>query len=143
MSVILRSMFGPVHPYAGMTKLAIEEYMKKNMNGTPMDETNPKDLSYGKKPPISLVPPVFIMGVAWCMADGVKKRSAYNWRSAQISAMQTLDKILRHVLACVDGEDLTEDTKLSNLASAAADIAVYMDAQREGSLVDDRPKRKK
>ncbi len=99
----------------------------------------PKDLSFGKKPPLSLVPPILIREVAKCMEDGAKKRSPYNWRVSKISAMQTLDKILRHTLDCIDGIDLTEDTKLSNLASAAADIAVYLDAQKYGSLVDDRP----
>lgn len=116
-----------------------------HLTGVPFpmtNETKPKDLSFGKKPPISLVPPILITEVAKCMEDGVKKRSAYNWRESSVSAMQLLDKILRHTLACVDGEDLTEDTKLSNLASAAADIGVYLDAAREGTLVDDRPKRK-
>lgn len=103
-------------------------------------DTKPKDLSFGVKPPISLVPPTFIKQVSRCMEDGAKKRSPYNWRQSKVSAMQLLDKILRHTLDTVDGKDLTEDSKLSNLASAAADIAVYLDALENGSLVDDRPK---
>jgi len=102
----------------------------------------PKDLSYGVKPPISLVPPTFIIQVSRCMEDGAKKRSPYNWRKSSVSAMQLLDKILRHTLATVDGQDVTEDSKLSNLASAAADIAVYLDAKEHGTLIDDRPNKK-
>lgn len=105
-----------------------------------LSSPKPKDLSFGKKPPISLVPPTFIIQVARCMEDGAKKRSPYNYRKEPVSAMQLLDKILRHTLDAVDGKDLTEDSKLSNLASAAADIAVYLDAQEHGTLVDDRPK---
>lgn len=103
------------------------------------DSTNPKDLSYGKKLPLSLVPSILVRKVAECMKDGAIKRSPFNWRKDKISAMQTLDKILRHVYDCLDGKDLTEDTQLSNLAAAAADIAVYLDAQEYGSLIDDRP----
>ncbi len=104
-------------------------------------EEPPKDLSFGIKPPISLVPPTFIKQVARCMEDGAKKRSPYNWRTGKISAMQLLDKVLRHTLDTVDGQDLTEDSKLSNLASAAADIAVYLDALEHNVLIDDRPSR--
>jgi hypothetical protein len=103
-------------------------------------DEKPKDLSFGIKPPISLVPPTFIKQVSRCMEDGAKKRSAYNWRKDPVSAMQLLDKILRHTIDAVDGKDLTEDSQLSNLASAAADIAVYLDALEHGTLVDDRPK---
>lgn len=104
------------------------------------DKTDkPNDLSYGVKTPISLVPPIFIKEVAKCMEDGAKKRAPYNWRTSKISAMQTIDKILRHTLAYLDGYDTTDDSGLSNLASAAADIAVLLDARRHGVLVDDRP----
>ncbi len=99
----------------------------------------PKDLSFGVKDPLSLVPSVLVREVSKCMKDGALKRSPFNWRQSQISAMQTLDKILRHVYDCIDGKDLTDDTKLSNLAAAAADIGVYLDAQLHNSLLDDRP----
>lgn len=111
--------------------------------GENMTDKKPKDLSFGKKPPISLVPPVFITEVARCMEDGAKKRSPYNWRQSPVSAMQLLDKVLRHTLDAVNGIDITEDSKLDNLASAAADIAVYLDARANGSLVDDRPNKSK
>lgn len=107
-----------------------------------LNTNEPKDLSFGIKEPLSLVPPVLIRKVSRCMEDGAKKRSPYNWRDSKVSARQLLDKILRHTLDCLDGKDLTEDSKLSNLASAAADIAVYLDAEECGTLVDDRPKRK-
>lgn len=130
------------HPLRGFFRRIKEEQtlLSKKLNEVTMtDQLKPKDLSFGVKPPLSLVPPTFIVQVARCLEDGAKKRSPYNWRASKVSAMQLLDKILRHVVAAVDGEDQTEDSKLSNLASAAADIAVYLDAEKYGSLVDDRP----
>lgn len=107
-----------------------------------IDNTNPKDLSFGVKEPISLVPPEFIRQVSRCMEDGAKKRSSYNWRDSKVSAMQLSDKVLRHVLDFIDGKDITDDSKLSNLASAAADLAVMIDAIKHDCLIDDRPKSK-
>lgn len=108
-------------------------------NTNDIQATNPKDLSFGVKEPLSLVPPEFIRQVSRCMEDGVKKRSAYNWRQSGVSAMQLADKVLRHTLDFIDGKDITDDSKLSNLASAAADLAVMIDAQKYGVLIDDRP----
>lgn len=99
----------------------------------------PKDLSYGIKPPISLVPARFTIEVAKCMKTGADKRSPYNWRQSKISVMQTLDKVLRHILRVQEGGDIDDESGLYNLAHAAADIAVLLDAQLTGSVVDDRP----
>lgn len=129
--------------YSDWLKENYPEDVEAELKESVPESSKPRDLSVGKKPPLSLVPPVLIREVSWCMEDGAKKRSPYNWRESSVSAMQLLDKILRHTLDTIDGQDLTEDSKLSNLASAAADIAVYLDAKQSGTLVDDRPKRVK
>jgi hypothetical protein len=101
----------------------------------------PKDLNYGKKPPLSLVPPSAIILISKAMEDGAKKRSPYNWRNTQISIMQTLDKVLRHTYKYLDGQDFDEETGYSELAHAAADLCVLIDALSTNSLMDDRPKK--
>lgn len=116
----------------------LNKYMKELS-----EEVKPKDLSFGIKEPLSLVPPILIRKVSRCMEEGSQRRSVYNWRHEPVSAMQLIDKMMRHILDCLDGKDLTDDTKLSNLGAAAADIAVFLDAQEYGSLVDDRPSKVK
>lgn len=101
----------------------------------------PKDLSFGKKPPMSLVPPSAIVHIAKCMEDGAIKRSPYNWRKTQVSATQLLDKVLRHVYKYLDGQDTDEESGFLELAHAAADLCVLIDAAETTSLLDDRPKK--
>lgn len=98
-----------------------------------------KDINKGKKPPLSLVPASFIIHTASALEDGAIKRSPYNWRESGVSAMDLIDKIERHVQLLKDRHDFAEDSKLHNLAHAAADIAVYLDALEHGTLKDDRP----
>lgn len=107
------------------------------------DSTNPKDLSFGKKPPLSLVPPTAIVLISKAMEDGAKKRSPYNWRESKVSISQLLDKVLRHTYKFLDGQNNDEESGLPELAHAAADLAVLIDAIETDSAVDDRPKKGK
>lgn len=101
---------------------------------------NSKDINQGKKPALSLLPPSGVIQVAKVMEDGAVKRSPYNWRDGKVSAMGLIDKILRHAFLLIDRHDLTEDSKLSNMAAIAANALVYLDAEANGNLDDDRPK---
>lgn len=112
--------------------MTIEEDIKKSKE--------PKDLSYGKKPPLSLVPPSAIIYASKALEDGARKRSAYNWRNSKISIMQTLDKTLRHLYKYLDGQDEDEESGLPELSHAIADLCVLIDAIETDSVEDDRPK---
>lgn len=121
-----------------MTKKHLQErYMEELID----EKEKPKDLSFGIKPPISLVPASFTIEVAKCMKTGADKRSPYNWRDSKVSVMQLIDKVLRHMLLVQDGQDLDKESGLYNLAHAAADIAVLLDSMLTQSVVDDRPKK--
>lgn len=98
-----------------------------------------KDINFGKKPTMSLVPPSFCIYVAKALEDGAIKRSPYNWREESVSASNLLDKIERHLQLLKDRHDLAEDSGLHEMAHLAADAAVYIDAMEQGTLVDDRP----
>jgi len=103
-------------------------------------DDKPQDLSYGKKPPLSLVPPSAIIYASKALENGSKKRSPYNWRESKISIMQTLDKTLRHLYKYLDGQDIDEESGLPELSHAIADLSVLIDAVATNSVVDDRPK---
>lgn len=98
-----------------------------------------KDINQGIKPPLSLVPGVFIIHVAKALEDGAKKRSPYNYRKTPVSAMGLIDKMERHLQLIKDRHDYAEDSGLHELAHLGANISVYLDAEAQGMLDDDRP----
>lgn len=103
------------------------------------DETNPKDLEGDKKPPLSLVPPCAIVGMAMAFKEGARKYGAYNWRSKKVQAMIYIDAALRHIGQKLDGEDIDPESGVDHLDAAMASLAVYKDAQETGNLIDNRP----
>ncbi len=103
------------------------------------DETNPKDLLGAKKPPISLVPPSAVVKCAMAMKNGAEKYGAYNWRAKKVQYMIYIDAALRHIFALIDGENEAEDSKLDHKAHAMACLAILIDAEETGNLIDNRP----
>lgn len=103
------------------------------------DEINPKDLEGNKKSPISLVPPSVMIYMAEAFREGARKYGPYNWRTKKVQAMIYLDAAFRHMLAKLDGEDIDPESGKDHLAGALASLAVYIDAQETGNLIDNRP----
>lgn len=101
--------------------------------------TNPKDLIGIEKPPISLVPPVSVIYEAMALRDGAAKYGPYNWRANKVQASIYIDAFNRHVMAWLDGEDFARDSGVHHLAHAKACLGIILDAEANGSLVDDRP----
>ncbi len=101
--------------------------------------TNPKDLEGNKKPPISLVPPSVIIHLAQAFKEGAEKYGKYNWRKNKVQAMIYIDAAMRHILAKLDGEDIDPESGKDHIDGALASLAVYLDAQETGNLIDDRP----
>lgn len=101
---------------------------------------NPKDEIGVKKAPLRLVPPALVINCAPVMADGASKYGPYNWRDEAVQLSIYLEAAMRHILAYQDGQDNAEDSGLSHLAHAASCIAIIMDAEPIGCLIDDRPK---
>jgi hypothetical protein len=128
-------------PHQHLTGHYEGEYLEYKTQGNSLKETNPKDLSFGKKPPLSLIPASAAILMAAVMEHGAIKRSPYNWRNSKISILQTLDKTFRHLYKYQDGQDFDEETNLLELAHAAADLIVLIDAVETGCIVDDRPKK--
>jgi hypothetical protein len=103
------------------------------------DRTNPKDLLGVKKAPLGLVPPSFIISTSDALADGAAKYGAYNYRETDVRATVYLNAALRHIYSWQDGEENAEDSGFSHLSHAAACLAILVDTQSTGRLIDDRP----
>lgn len=104
-----------------------------------LSTTNPKDIEGNKKPPVSLVPSTAILYMAEAFREGARKYGAYNWRTKEVQAMIYLDAAIRHIIAKIDGEDIDPESGKDHLAGALASLAVYVDAQETGNLIDNRP----
>lgn len=110
---------------------------------------NPKDLMGIRKPPISLIPPAFLLHVADAMrygaheapkADGTFGYGPYNWRDNAVVARIYIDAAMRHLLAFLDGEECAPDSGAHHLAHAAACCGILLDAMETGNMIDNRPK---
>ena len=100
---------------------------------------NPKDLIGRRKVSITKLPPVAMLHGAAAMADGAAKYGAYNWRDKPVLASIYVDACLRHLEAWFDGEEEAGDSKVHHLGHAIGCLAVLLDAQETGNLIDDRP----
>lgn len=100
---------------------------------------NPKEAIGAKKIPLHLAPPSAVHQLALAFKDGAAKYGPYNWRETQVSASTYYGAALRHLTAWWDGEDISEDAGVHHLAHAMACLAIVLDAEGIGKLVDDRP----
>ena len=67
------------------------------------------------------------------------KYGAANWRVSPVSTSTYINAALRHLYAWQDGEEADPVSRLHHLGHAAACLAILLDAQEQGSLLDDRP----
>ena len=77
-------------------------------------------------------------GDARVLKGGADKYGERNWLNDPIKASTYEGAILRHLLAWAQGEDLDPDSGLSHLYHIRACCAVVLDAEKHGTLIDDR-----
>lgn len=104
-----------------------------------LKSTNPKDRIGIHKPPIHLIPASALIHESMAFLDGAVKYGPYNWRGEAVSASVYLAAAMRHILAWQDGEENSRDANRHHLGHARACLAILLDAQSIGKLVDDRP----
>ena len=75
---------------------------------------------------------------AWCHKHGADKYGVRNWTKDKILASTYEGAILRHFLAWASGEDIDPDSGRPHLTHMRACGAVVLDAQKHGTLIDDR-----
>ena len=103
------------------------------------DAIDPKGEAGNKKTPLQLIPPIFKAGVAWVLRHGNLKYGPWNWRKTKVECQTYVGAINRHLDAWQSGEDLDPESGQSHLAHVAASVAILMDAEEQGTLVDNRP----
>lgn len=106
----------------------------------PFADANPKSTQGAKKHSLRYLPLPAAVEVNRAFADGALKYGAANWRTTGVAASVYVDACLRHLFQWYDGgQERASDSGVHNLGHAMACLAILMDAQHVGKLVDDRP----
>jgi hypothetical protein len=110
------------------------------MTTKPVKDTNPKTRFGKAKPSLSLIPSVALLHTADAFRDGAEKYGPANWRDDPVSMSTYIDACGRHIQAFIDGgEQCASDSGVHHLGHAAACLMIILDAQAQGTIVDDRP----
>jgi hypothetical protein len=105
------------------------------------DTTNPKDLLGVKKVSTSKFPAAALIHGAHAMMNGADKYGPYNWRGNKVRATIYLDACERHLIAYREREQIAADSGVHHLGHAIACLAIILDAEETGNLIDDRPEK--
>lgn len=100
---------------------------------------DPKGEAGKKKCPMHLLPPFAIKQTAWVHGLGARKYGPWNWRKDKVEAMTYVGAILRHLAEWSERQDNDPESGFSHLAHIAASCNILMDAENQGSLIDNRP----
>lgn len=101
---------------------------------------NPKRAFGVRKPSAQFIPPVAIIEESVVMALGAEKYTAFNWQDDPVDATTYYSASIRHLLQWFSGEDRDKESGASHLAHVRACMAILLDAQASGKLIDDRPR---
>lgn len=103
-----------------------------------LKDTNPKDLLGGNKLPLHLWPLTATALGSLALLDGALKYGRSNFRNSGVKASIYFDALHRHMGRWFEGEDCDPESGLPHLSHALACLAILVDAQAAGKLVDDR-----
>lgn len=107
---------------------------------TEYPDGNPKSLQGAKKYSLRYLPLPAAVEVNRALEDGAKKYGAANWRKTGVAASVYVDAALRHLAQWYDGgQKNAVDSGVHNLGHAMACLAILIDAESCGKLIDDRP----
>lgn len=99
---------------------------------------NPKDSIGSSKIPLHLWPETASIMGSLGLLDGSGKYGRGNYRASPVRASIYYDAAKRHLNGWFSGRPCDPDSGLPDLAHALACIAIIVDAQAAGTLVDDR-----
>lgn len=103
-----------------------------------VDTSNPKDVIGSTKLPVELWPATATILGSLALLDGLMKYGRTNWRATDVRASIYVAACKRHLDAWFEGEDIDPDSKVPHLAHALACLAILVDADASGTLIDDR-----
>lgn len=98
---------------------------------------NPKDAIATNKVPVHLWPAVASMHGAMALLDGQMKYGRTNWRATPVRASVYVGAALRHLNDYFEGKTWDE-SGCHNLGHGLACLAIVLDAEAAGTLIDDR-----
>ena len=101
---------------------------------------NPKDLQDYKKVDLTLLPSIALFHGAHAMMNGAEKYGPYNWRDKAVLARVYIAAAKRHLDYWEAGEEASADSLVHHLGHAIACMAILLDAQATGNMIDDRHK---
>lgn len=107
-------------------------------NDTAPKDPNPKDSIGSTKIPMHLWPTTATALGAMGLLDGASKYGRSNFRAAPVRASIYFDALIRHAFAWFEGRPADPDSGLPDLAHALACLAIIVDAEAAGTLIDDR-----
>lgn len=128
-------------PELGIFSLPTEALAAAMERVNPPEDPNPKQRYGDMKVPLHLVPPALAIGAAKALGEGAKKYGAWNFRHTRVEALTYVGAIQRHIAAYLDGEDIDPEslTGKRHLDGIAACVAILLDAEHLGTLIDNRP----
>jgi len=134
----------PIPPAPAMPKAEQKDLIGRNRviglkNANGEVGVNPKDKIGAAKVDLTLIPPAAEIHMALALMDGATKYGPYNWRVEPIQARTYIAAIKRHCMDYLDGEDCADDSGIKHLGHIMACAAILVDAQHQGTLIDDRP----
>jgi dATP/dGTP diphosphohydrolase len=106
-----------------------------------MTTVNPKTQDAAVRVPLNLNPPVALIHMAAVFRAGLQAvgRFAFNWRTAPTSLSWYSAAAERHLQALKEGIWLDEKSGCPHAACVMANMAIILDSQAAGTLVDDSP----
>jgi hypothetical protein len=100
--------------------------------------SNPKDIIGSDKIPYHLWPETATILGSLGLLDGALKYGRSNWRECGVKISIYVDALRRHTDAFFEGEDIDPDSGIPHYAHMLACLAILVDADANGKLVDDR-----
>ena len=100
---------------------------------------DPKKSQGEKKTPLQLIPPIINQEMAKALHIGNQKYGPWNWRNNEVEVMTYIGAIRRHCDQFLEGENTCSESKVHHLGHIAANCAIILDAQSQGTLQDNRP----
>lgn len=105
-----------------------------------MMSDNPKRAFGSVKPSPHFIRPIAIIEESVVMALGAAKYGAFNWQDTPVDAATYYSAAMRHLMIWYAGEDLDDESRASHLTHVRACMAILLDSQASGILIDNRPK---
>lgn len=120
-------------------EIAISETRVSGGVGDTSEIGNPKVGAASKKYSLRYLPLAANIEVNRALENGAVKYGLCNWRDTNVKASVYIDAALRHIAQWQEGQEDASDSTVHNLGHAMASLAIIIDAQAQGVLIDDRP----